>query len=61
MGDLREVPRRPLKAVRDEVIGSVRLNYAHGNRDEQELEESLYRATEAASERELVALTRDLP
>lgn len=53
--------RRPTKAMRDQVIEKLTLNYAHSNLDDEEFEVRLSRATDSESESELLALVADLP
>ena len=61
MGDLRDNSRRPLAVLRNEVIERLKLNFAHGNLDEDELDARLSEATGASSELDLIRLTSDLP
>jgi len=61
MGNLPGPPRLPLAAVRNAVIERLKLNYAHGNLDEGELEARLSEATAAETNGELQLLVEDLP
>jgi DUF1707 SHOCT-like domain len=61
MGEVPGPPRRTLTAVRNEVIERLKLNYAHGNLDEEELEARLSEATAAETNGELRLLIEDLP
>lgn len=61
MGDLRENSRRPLSVLRNEVIERLKLSFAHGILDEDELDARLSEATRASTELDLIHLTSDLP
>ena len=60
MFELQEYGRVPIHQVREKIVEQLKLNFAHDNIDEKELESRLDRANSAASKKELIALVDDL-
>lgn len=61
MNELEEYGRTPIAEVREIVIERLKLNFAHANISDTELETRLEKVHEAVSKQELFALVSDLP
>jgi hypothetical protein len=61
MFDLEEYGRVPINQVREKVVEQLKLNFAHDNIDDKELEERLEQADRATSKKQLLAVVEDLP
>ncbi len=61
MRDLQEYDHISLIEARERVVNQLKLNYAHDNIDEKELERLIEAAHAAGGKHELMEIIRDLP
>jgi hypothetical protein len=61
MREMQEFDKTPLAQVREIVIDQLKLNFAHDNLNEDDLESRLEKANAGSSKQALLSLVEDLP
>ncbi len=61
MGELQEYDRMSIIEMREKIVGQLKLNFAHDNLDDTELENLLEQAHSATSKLQLIAVVQNLP